>query len=63
MSEARIFYQEDCNSLLDGKDNRNHRLWQPGTCTCIKLKGVRMQRHYRLFMREASSEESRRAGI
>ena len=25
-------------SLLDGKDNCSDRLWQPGTCTCIKLQ-------------------------
>ena len=37
--EAKIFYQEDCNlSLLEGQDDRCHRLRQPGTCTCPKLQ-------------------------
>ena len=40
---AKIYYQEDCNlSLLEGKTDRNHRIRQPGTCTCPELKRVRM---------------------
>ena len=43
MSEARIFYQEDCNlSLLDGKKIAIIGYGSQGHCTCIKLKRIRM---------------------
>ena len=40
---ARIFYQEDCNlSVLEGQNDRNHRIRQPGTCTCTEPERFRM---------------------
>ena len=41
---AKIYYQEDCNlSLLGGKNNRDHRLRKPGTCSCTESERIRMQ--------------------
>ena len=45
----KIYYQEDCNlSLLEGKTIAVIGYGRPGSCTCFKLKGVRMQCNRRI---------------
>ena len=51
----KIYYQEDCNlSCIRGKDNRNNRLRQPGTCSCIELQKSPDAMSSSVFMKEAN---------
>ena len=36
---AKIYYQEDCNLSIEGKD-RDHRLWKSGTCSCTEFERI-----------------------
>ena len=52
---AKIYYQEDCNLSLAGrKNNRNYRLWKPGTCTCAESEENPDAMSSSVFMKAAS---------
>ena len=55
MSEAKIYYQEDCNlSLLDGKTIAIIGYGSQGHAHALNAKGIRMRCHYWSYMKAAS---------